>query len=198
MIIHCQKTCKVIEACCLHLQGEDGGSMAFGNFGILPQHYAASRPRRPRLEREMLRVFGGQDRKGFWHEIKYIRGWMLAAGNEWCECRLVARCIISKFRCFPMRIQQDWHDWTELQISLLYFTYLNEMSRSRDSSVSTVTVLRAGLAAFDSRRGLEALFSSPPPPDRLWGHQVSYPMGTRGPFPGGKEAGAWSWPLTSS
>jgi hypothetical protein len=28
-------------------------------------------------------------------------------------------------------------------------------------------------------------------------HPVSYPMGTRGSFPGGKAAGAWSWPLTS-
>jgi hypothetical protein len=26
---------------------------------------------------------------------------------------------------------------------------------------------------------------------------ASYPMGTRGSFPGGKAAGAWSWPLTS-
>jgi hypothetical protein len=28
-------------------------------------------------------------------------------------------------------------------------------------------------------------------------HPASYPMGTRGSFPGGKAAGAWSWPLTS-
>jgi hypothetical protein len=28
-------------------------------------------------------------------------------------------------------------------------------------------------------------------------HPVSYPMGTRGSFPGSKAAGAWSWPLTS-
>jgi hypothetical protein len=28
-------------------------------------------------------------------------------------------------------------------------------------------------------------------------HSTSYPMGTRGSFPGGKAAGAWSWPLTS-
>jgi hypothetical protein len=28
-------------------------------------------------------------------------------------------------------------------------------------------------------------------------HPTSYPMGTRGSFPGGKAAGAWSWPLTS-
>jgi hypothetical protein len=28
-------------------------------------------------------------------------------------------------------------------------------------------------------------------------HPASYPMGTRDCFPGGKAAGAWSWPLTS-
>jgi hypothetical protein len=28
-------------------------------------------------------------------------------------------------------------------------------------------------------------------------HPASYPMRTRGSFPGGKAAGAWSWPLTS-
>jgi hypothetical protein len=29
-------------------------------------------------------------------------------------------------------------------------------------------------------------------------HPASYPRGTRGSFPGGKAAGAWSWPFTSS
>jgi len=34
-------------------------------------------------------------------------------------------------------------------------------------------------------------FSSPPPPDLLWGlPPASYPVGTRGFLPGGKEAGA--------
>jgi hypothetical protein len=28
-------------------------------------------------------------------------------------------------------------------------------------------------------------------------HPASYPMGTRGSYPGSKAAGAWSWPLTS-
>jgi len=28
-------------------------------------------------------------------------------------------------------------------------------------------------------------------------HPASYPMGTRGSFPGGKAVGAWSWPFTS-
>jgi hypothetical protein len=29
-------------------------------------------------------------------------------------------------------------------------------------------------------------------------HPASYPVGSRGSFPGGKAVGAWSWPLTSS
>jgi hypothetical protein len=29
-------------------------------------------------------------------------------------------------------------------------------------------------------------------------HPTSYPVGTRDPFPGGKAAGSWSWPLTSN
>jgi len=33
-------------------------------------------------------------------------------------------------------------------------------------------------------------FSSPPLPDQLWGPLSSYPMATRGSFPGSKLAGA--------
>jgi hypothetical protein len=35
---------------CLHLHPEDGGSMDLWIVGILPQHYTASQPRKPRLE----------------------------------------------------------------------------------------------------------------------------------------------------
>jgi hypothetical protein len=28
-------------------------------------------------------------------------------------------------------------------------------------------------------------------------HPASYPVGSRGPFPGGEAAGTWSWSLTS-
>jgi len=36
--------------CCLQLQSKHGGSMDHWNVGILPQHYTASQPRRPRRE----------------------------------------------------------------------------------------------------------------------------------------------------
>jgi hypothetical protein len=53
---------------------------------------------------------------------------------------------------------------------------------------------RVGLRVSEGSR----IFSSPDRPDRLWGPpKTSYPMGTGGSSPGGKAAGAWSWPLTS-
>jgi len=36
--------------CCLHLQGEDGGSMDLWNVGITPRHWQESEPRRLRPE----------------------------------------------------------------------------------------------------------------------------------------------------
>jgi hypothetical protein len=34
---------------CFHFQGDDRGSRVLRNVGILPHHYTASQPRRPRL-----------------------------------------------------------------------------------------------------------------------------------------------------
>jgi hypothetical protein len=39
--------------------------------------------------------------------------------------------------------------------------------------------------------------SSPPRPERLWGPPSHLSNGNQVLFPGGKVAGAWSWPLTS-
>jgi hypothetical protein len=40
----------------MNLHPEDVGSIDFWNVGILPQHYTASQPRRPRLEKVLLSV----------------------------------------------------------------------------------------------------------------------------------------------
>jgi len=45
----------------LNLHPEDGGSMDLRNAGILPQHYTASRPRRPRLKVSFFLPFKPQN-----------------------------------------------------------------------------------------------------------------------------------------
>jgi hypothetical protein len=73
------------------------------------------------------------------------------------------------------------------------------IQKSRDSSVGTA--LGYGL----ENRGSGVRFSAGAGNFSLnhrvqngsGAHPASYPMGTRSSFPGGKAAGAWSWPLTS-
>jgi hypothetical protein len=71
--------------------------------------------------------------------------------------------------------------------------------KSRDSSVGVA--LGYGLEDRGSRARLPAgagnLFLHHRVQNVSEAHPPSYPMGTRGPFPRGKAAGAWSWPLTS-
>jgi hypothetical protein len=67
--------------------------------------------------------------------------------------------------------------------------------RSRRSSVSIVTRLRAGGPGFNSRQGQWWEFSSSPPhPDRLWGPPSPLSNWHRGLLQHSKAAGAWSWP----
>jgi hypothetical protein len=86
--------------------------------------------------------------------------------------RMWRRCVSPKRRYFS-----DIHSVTT-------------QNRSRDSVVGIST--RCGL---DDRRVKNFIFST----SRLARvGPTSYPMGTGCSFPGGKAAGAWSWPLTSS
>jgi len=62
---------------------------------------------------------------------------------------------------------------------------LNISSWSWDNSVFIVTRLRAGRQWFNSRQG-KGFFSSPPPPDRLWGPRSPLSNEYRGSFPGGE------------
>jgi hypothetical protein len=57
-------------------------------------------------------------------------------------------------------------------------------------------VCRIGVQGFDSQQGWE-FFLQHRVQNGSGAHSASYPMGTRGPFPGDIAAGAWSWPLTS-
>jgi hypothetical protein len=72
-------------------------------------------------------------------------------------------------------------------------------SLSRDSSVGIAT----GYGLDDQGAWVRVpvgkkIFTSPYRPDRLWGPPNFLQNGYLGFFPGGKAAGAWSWPLTSN
>jgi hypothetical protein len=70
---------------------------------------------------------------------------------------------------------------------------------SRDSAVGIAT----GYGLEDWEVGVwvpvwSRIFTSPCRPDRHWGPPNLLHKGYRELFPGGKAAGAWSWPLTSN
>jgi hypothetical protein len=76
---------------------------------------------------------------------------------------------------------------------------VNCIKQSRDSSVGIA--LGYGLDEWGSRARFPAgagnYFLRHRVQNGSGAHPASYPMGTRGSFPGGKAAGALSWPLTS-
>jgi hypothetical protein len=68
---------------------------------------------------------------------------------------------------------------------------------SRDSVVGIATDWTTEGSEFESRYGQEfSLLQIVQTGSEV--HPTAYPMGTGGSFPGGKAAGAWSWPLTSN
>jgi hypothetical protein len=96
--------------------------------------------------------------------------------------------------CVPLpsliRLLLDLHSLTSLAICFQV---------SRDSSVGAAT----GYWLDDRGVGVRVpvgwrIFTSPCRPDRLWASPNLLSDGCRELFPGGKAAGAWSWPFTSS
>jgi len=74
--------------------------------------------------------------------------------------------------------------------------YNTHIFGSRVSSGSIETRLWAGGPGFDSRKGKYFfLFTTASRP--ALGPPRALPNGYQGFFPGGRAAGAWSWPLTS-
>jgi hypothetical protein len=71
--------------------------------------------------------------------------------------------------------------------------YSKSVTFSRDSSVVTATDWTAGLQ-FPAR--LSDIFPLHTVQTASWVHLTSYSTSTRGDFPQGRAAGAWSWPLT--
>jgi hypothetical protein len=83
-----------------------------------------------------------------------------------------------------------WNPSYNYEIDLQVLIILN---KSRDSSVGIA--LGYGL---DDRGSIPGNFSLNHRVQNGSGaHPASYQMGTRGSYPGGKAAGAWSWPITS-
>jgi hypothetical protein len=104
--------------------------------------------------------------------------------RAWCDVFLHHFTIIIPTMPQPMKIVL-WVDTSS--------------SGSRDSPVGTATGywldermigvrFPAGAGNFSLRHHVQTGSGS---------HPASYPVGTGGSFPGGKAAGAWSWPLTS-
>jgi hypothetical protein len=75
-------------------------------------------------------------------------------------------------------------------ISVVLLALIRITWKSRDSSVGIAIGVRfpAGAGNFYLNHRVQ---------NGSGAHPASYPMGTRGSFPGCKAAGAWSWPLTS-
>jgi hypothetical protein len=63
------------------------------------------------------------------------------------------------------------------------------INSSRDSSAVSRWSTGWMIGGSSPSRGWK-FFSSPPGPDWVWARPASYPMGTRGSFPGGQVAGA--------
>jgi hypothetical protein len=86
------------------------------------------------------------------------------------------------------------------EILLVWFIYDFMINwRSRDSAVGIAT----SYGMVDREVGVQVpvgsrIFSYPRRPGRPWAHPISYPIGTRGPFSGGKAAGVWRRPITSN
>jgi len=67
--------------------------------------------------------------------------------------------------------------------------------RSLDNSVSIVIWLQAGRPGFYSLHGQRTFLFATAFRRNTGAHTASCSMGSRGCFPVGKAAGAWSWPL---
>jgi hypothetical protein len=91
------------------------------------------------------------------------------------------------FRTFPVFMR------TKLNPFILIYN----LCGSRDSSVVYSAGLRAGWSGVRVPAGAVNFSLHHRVHTGSGAHPVSYPMGTKGSFPGDKEAGAWSWPLTS-
>jgi hypothetical protein len=134
----------------------------------------------------------------------YFNGAMPTISNQitpWRKVlleKLTVADIVKKFAPFyGTPVFTKTTHWTISRATRIHSTSSHPIS-FKFISVGIATMLRSGRSGFDSRGlGGWEFFSSPQCPERLYAHSASYPMGTRGSFPGGKAAGAWRSPHTS-
>jgi hypothetical protein len=109
------------------------------------------------------------------------------------------KTLISDRKFVSWRPDPDHFAKETTSFTVLKYLSICDRGRSRDSSVGIV--LGYGLDDGGSRVRFPAGAGDFSLHHRVQNgsgaHPASYPMGTRGSFPGGKAAGAWSWPLTS-
>jgi hypothetical protein len=98
--------------------------------------------------------------------------------------------------------QQCHYQWRHFRIKEYFITYVSECNweaESQDSTVNVVTRLWDGRLDYKGSFPVGAgNFFFDTVQIGSGAHPALYPRGTGGcSFPGGKEVGVWSWPLTS-
>jgi hypothetical protein len=73
-------------------------------------------------------------------------------------------------------ISRSWHGTVSKQLAMDWTAEASEFESQQGQEFSPLHVVQTGSKA----------------------HLASYPMGNWGSFPGGKAAGAWSWPFIST
>jgi hypothetical protein len=110
-----------------------------------------------------------------------------------CSCIAILWVSLASFAAITLCV-----DSQRVFIVVIVYFVIDSVRKSRNSSVGKA--LGYGLDDRGCRVRFPAgagNFSLRRVQNGSGAHPVSYPMGTRGSFPGGKAAGAWSSPLTS-
>jgi hypothetical protein len=86
----------------------------------------------------------------------------------------------------PRYLDKEYKSWSSLFHSFVHASFTSSLIGPH--ILNTLLRFPAGAGNFSLHHRVQNGSGTNP---------ASYPMGTSGSFPGGKAAGAWSWPLTS-
>jgi hypothetical protein len=174
----------------LHFQGEDG--KVFRNIGVLPQHYTASQPKRPRLGWDWNVIF-----RMLWLNRQRIAHLLERMTNHHKQVVYLFKNI-RIVRQIPTEFEIGNNSGTKkrLQVWLIFRVVLFSAGAGIIfSSYLWGTGWTIGALGFDSQRGL-GIFLLTRFQNGSGAHPTLHPVGTRSSFREGKASGAWSWPLT--